>query len=104
MNKARTWIFGGLALLAMPFVALLYTKILAPEYETVRRDVYEGSLSYNRGKVEHLNRLCFQLRTAESEGHRTALSATIRTEASTYEFDRLPNDLQGCVRQAENPE
>ncbi len=103
MSRGEKWAaFIVVALLAIsPFVTLGYQKILAPEFEKVRRDVYEESLSYNRGKVEHLNWLCRDFRLSEEEGHRSVLAATIRTEVSTYQFERLPTDLQGCARQAE---
>lgn len=96
--KILVFIVGGVFLAGA--VALGFEMFFAPKFEQVRREVYEESLSYNRGKVEHLNRLCYKLRTAE-DGHRDALAAMIRTEAATYEMARLPADLQSCVRSAQ---
>ena len=96
------WGFGILAaVLLLPFVALGYTKFFAPQYEQVRREIYEESKAYNQGKVEHLGRLCRSMRLAKNEGHRSVTAAAIRTEAVTYDQSRLPNDLRDCVQEAQ---
>lgn len=100
---AGVGVLGGLLLLAFggTMFDLKMKEFFAPKYEQVRRDVYEESWSYNRGKVEHLNRLRLEYVASDNKNHKAVLRQVILNEVAAYDRDRLPDDLQAFVREIE---
>lgn len=91
---------GG-AIFGLTYGSLGMQQFFGPKFEQVRRDIYEESWSYNRGKVEHLNRLRLEYLNSENEGHKSALRSVILNEVAAFDRDRLPADLQQFVRRIE---
>ena len=56
-----------------------------PKREAVKREVFEQTLSYNRGKEQELSRYYLQYQRAEDREEREAIAATIRHAFGAYD-------------------
>lgn len=89
-----TWIAAGVVA-----VFLLYGggywiyKTWAPKYEEARRETFEQSPSYVRGKQQYLVRLYGEWSQAD-EAHRSALCVVARNEALGLDAKYIPSSLQ----------
>lgn len=71
----------------------------APQYEDARRETFEHTNSYVRGKQQYLLRLYGEWSQAD-EAHRSALCAIARNEAVGLDVKQLPTSIQSwrCVQ------
>lgn len=88
---ALTWIFTGNDF-------FLY-KYFAPKQENVRRQVFENTQSYTQGKIQNIDKECFDFHAAEG-AQKKAFAAEIRNEATTIDLGKLPADEQACIAEA----
>lgn len=88
MKEFFSFLFGsviGLIVLAALVVAsawgsLQLYKWLGPQREEVKREVFENTPSYIRGKEQRLTDLCLEYETAD-ENHKSALRNVILLES-----------------------
>lgn len=83
-----TWVFYGNDF-------FLY-KFFAPKQESVRREVFEQTKSYNQGMIQELQNMQFEYVKADSV-HKVALKSIILHRAADYDMDRLPVDLRNFI-------
>lgn len=88
-------VFVGLPWLVMGNDFALY-RYFAPKQESVRRQVFEQTKSYNQGMVQELQNMQFQYEQADT-AHRDALSSIILHRAADFDEDKLPTDLRVFV-------
>ena len=80
--------FGGIAIY----------KYAGPLQQDIRREVFEGTKSFNDGTVRDLSNLRNEYLGAGNDAHRAALRSTILHRASDIDEDRLPGDLRSFIR------
>ncbi|WP_430430228.1 hypothetical protein [Oceanicaulis sp.] len=103
--KTAAYIVGGIAALAVLYVALFGLSflnirvggILRAEQVRVEREVYEESLSFNRGVSSNFERQRVALETARNEGSRSAVCASIVRQFAP-DVERLSPDQQAYYR------
>ena len=93
---------AGAAVLAIPWVIqgndfFLY-KVFAPQYESVRRDTFEQSKSFNQGMIQELQNMQFEYVKADN-AHQSALSSIILHRVADYDETKLPSDLRRFISQ-----
>lgn len=71
----------------------------APKYEEARRETFEHTPSFIRGKQQYLMRLYGEWSQADT-AHRSALCAVARSEALALDAKYVPTHLQSweCVK------
>jgi hypothetical protein len=92
------WI-GVLAAVVLAGAIGLYLtayRTVAPEFENVRREVFENTQSFVHGKNQHISRLAFEY-TRSEPGHRDALRQMIIGEASTIDNEDLTAENRAFV-------
>ena len=100
-------VFAGLGILGGVFIlvwvlsafGLFQLKFWGPKYEVARRQIFVETPSYVQGKQQYLSRLHFEWTNADGS-QRDALCSLARHEASTIDFELLPNAVRSweCVR------
>lgn len=93
--------FGVIVLLIMlawgsTAMNLLHFQFFAPKMEAVKREVFEQTPSYVRGKEQHLTSLCLEYARAE-ETHKNILKTVILLEASEVDENRLSSHVNNCL-------
>lgn len=75
-------------------------QMFAPRYESVRRQVFENTRSYNQGMIQELENMQFQYEQADAS-HKQALASIILHRAAGYNLDDpdVPNDLRVFITQ-----
>ena len=76
-------------------------KIFAPQYEQVRREVFEESQAYNQGMVEELQNMRFEYERTDDPKSKQAMASIIIHRASQYPREKLPEDLRIFINQLE---
>lgn len=71
-------------------------KLFAPQYEQVRREVFEQSKAYNQGMIQELQNMQFQWLQASPE-HRAALTDIILHRAADFDQTKLSNELKQFI-------
>ncbi len=71
-------------------------KFFAPKYENARREVFEGTKSYNQGYIQELQNMQFEYVKAD-QAHKDALASIILHRAADYPEDKLPTDLRTFI-------
>jgi hypothetical protein len=84
---------GGLSFLNLKFVE--------PEKENIRREIFENTQSYSHGKIQNLSRLRLEYKTSKDEDHKAALKEMVLVEVSTFDLNRLPDNLYNFVKELE---
>lgn len=74
-------------------------KYFAPKQEAVRRQVFEGTKSYNQGMIQELENMEAQYITADKD-HKEALADLILHRASGYNLDDrdVSSDLRNFIQ------
>lgn len=80
---------------AIGFYLMAY-RTVAPEFENVRREVFENTQSFVHGKNQHIARLALEYIRAEP-AHRDALRQMILSEASTIEKQKLTSENRAFI-------
>ncbi len=75
---------------------LLY-RYFAPKQESVRRQVFEQTKSYNQGMIQELQNMQFEYIKAKPE-QQDALASVILHRAADFDEDKLPSDLREFIR------
>ena len=88
---------GSLAWLAMGN-DLAMTKFFAPQYEQVRREVFERSKAYRDGVVQELQSMQFAYIAADP-AHKLALASLIKHRAITIPLDAMPPSLSNFIKE-----
>ena len=76
---------------------LAMTAVFSPAYEQVRRNTYERSASYNEGMWQELRNMQIDYIKADPD-QKTALASVIKHRLGSYDFNKLPADLQQFYR------
>jgi len=89
----------GLAVFVLHAMGYVTFTAWAPRFEDARRDTFEHSRSFVRGKQQHLLRLYGEWSQADP-AHRKALCSIAAVEASELEPRDLPTTLASweCVK------
>lgn len=83
-------------LAVLVFGVVQISRWASPEMESIRRDTYVESASYQQGTVRNLRDLIAEYHGAESEAHRRGLAASILDRAGSFEHE-LPEDIATFV-------
>ena len=77
---------------------LEYYKFFAPKYQDAKREVYENTSSYVRGKQQRLTDLCLEYEKV-IDNHKAAIRQVIllEVEAITENEDELGEYVQNCL-------
>lgn len=101
MKIALGWLAGIAAVLAVIFglnlFGLAQFSFFAPRYEAVRRDTMLQSRAYGEAATRELYRLKLQYAQAKTDDERVTIRAFALHEATSFDRDRLPNDLQAFL-------
>lgn len=73
----------------------------APKYEETRRQTYEESQSYVRGKIQHISRMKREYETVESKGQRASIRQIVLDEVASFDRSKLPPHLLEWVEDLE---
>ena len=73
-------------------------QYFAPKIESVRRQVFEGTKSYNQGMIQELQNMQFDYQRVTDPNAKAALAKIILHRAADYDEDRLPVDLRQFIR------
>lgn len=73
----------------------------APKYEGVRRDVMIQSRAYSEASTREMYRFKLQYVQAKSDDERNTIKAFALHEATSFDRDRLPLDLQAFLIELE---
>jgi len=76
-------------------------KYWAPKQENVRRQVFEGTKSYNQGMVQELQNMQFEYAKADSAG-KEAMASIILHRAADYDENQMPTDLYNFIQKLKN--
>ncbi len=79
---------------------LLY-KFFAPRREAVRREVFEGTKSYNDAMAQELRSAQMDYIKGSPE-QRAAIGSVVTHRVAGYDRSKLPPDVQAFVRQVES--
>lgn len=71
-------------------------KIFAPQYEGVRRQVFEQSKAYNTGMIQELQNMRLEYNKATPE-HRLALRSIILHRSADFPPEKMPSDLRSFI-------
>ncbi len=105
MEESRKFTLGILLFLVPTVVILAWIiqgndfflyKVFAPQYEAVRRQVFEETKSYNQGMVQELQNMQFEYLKAD-QAHKDALASVILHRAADYDQSKLPADLKSFI-------
>lgn len=80
---------------------LLLKKHFLPQYEGVRREVFEQSKAYNQGMIQELQNMQFEYIKAD-DAHKQALASIILHRCADYDENKLPYDLRMFIQQLKN--
>ena len=72
-------------------------KMLAPQYEAVRRDVMIESRAYGEAQTRQFYRLKLQYTQAKSDDEKATIRAMALHEAQAFDRALLPADLQAFL-------
>jgi hypothetical protein len=89
----------GLAVFLLHAAGYVTFKTWAPKYEEARRETFENSSAFIRGKQQYLSRLYGEWSQAD-DAHRGALCSVARNEAVALDPKFIPNNLKEweCVK------
>ena len=82
------------------WLGLSIYRTFGTEYESVRTDVYRENKSHVEGTIRDLREMRVEYLSAD-EDHRDALRSLILHRASELDWDRLPSDLRGFLKELE---
>lgn len=93
--------FVGLVLLgwATSWFGLVTQRPMDKYREETRAQVYDTSRQYQQGTNRDVARYCEQMRTADTDAGKKAVSALIRSTLSTYDGP-LSDDNKDCAAEA----
>jgi len=92
-------IFVGIVLLVgLIFGGIWLSSVTLPWQESIRREVYEESLAFVRGKNQRLLTLCVEYRDA-AKTHKTSLRSLFIHESAEMPDDKMTPDVLNCKRQ-----
>lgn len=77
---------------------LAMTKVFAPQYKQVRREVFERSKAYRDGVVQELQSMQFAYIAADP-AHKLALASLIKHRAVTVPLDAMPLSLSTFIKE-----
>ena len=78
----------GVLALYFDFFGFLYSKIMGPRKENLKREIYEETKSYNEGKEQDLLKYRLEYLKADDE-EKKALASTIRMMFADYDDTKL---------------
>ena len=87
------WILTGNSL-------ALYTYF-GPKFENTRRQVFEGTKSYNQGMIQELQNMQFEYEQAD-DSHKAVLGSLILHRVADYDVSKLPPDLYTFIETLKN--
>lgn len=73
-------------------------KFFAPNYEAIRREVFENTPSYKWGMIQELQNMQFKYEQA-TPNEKLVLAPIILRRANQYGEERLPADLYAFVKE-----
>jgi hypothetical protein len=93
-------LFGAIGI-GGQFVGLWSYSYFAPKYEAVRRDTMIQSRAYSEASTREMYHFKLQYAQAKSQDERDTIKAFALHEATSFDRDRLPTDLQAFLIQLE---
>jgi hypothetical protein len=90
------FVAGGIDFLATGESFLMY-KYWAPKQENVRREVFENTDSFVRGKIAHIAQLELDYEQSQSTAQKGALRRMVLTEAAEVDNSKLPASEQEFI-------
>lgn len=75
-------------------LSLKWKKYFAPKHENVRREVFEATHSYNKGKAQELIKYRLEYLRATSDEEKSAIASTIRMSFAGYDASGFPYELK----------
>jgi hypothetical protein len=88
-----TWIFQGNDF-------FLYS-VFAPKYESVRRQTFEQTKSYNEGMAQEIRNAELDFARAKTPAEKQAIASYVLHETAGYDTSKLPPDLAAFLSQAQ---
>ena len=74
-------------------------QYFAPKFESVRRQVFEETKSYNQGMIQELQNMQFDYQRTTDKNAKAALAQIILHRAADYDEDHLPADLRVFIQE-----
>lgn len=91
-------LFIMLCLFIIDVTGLLWTSVIGPKRENIRREIFEETKSYNEGKEQDLIRYRLQYLQAEGE-EKEAIGSTIRMMFADYDENKLSPELRDFLKE-----
>jgi hypothetical protein len=103
MKVLLGWLVGIVVVLAIIFGLNLFGfaqySFFAPRMEAVRRDTMIQSRAYSEASTRDIYRLKLQYVQAKTDDEKSTIAAFARHEATAFDKDRLPPDVQTWLNQ-----
>ena len=80
------------------FGSLWLYKVIAPQWEDARTDVYRNTKSYTEGTIRDLRRLKREYNSAD-ESQKTSLRTIILQRSDEVDLDNVPSDVRRFVEE-----
>ena len=94
-------LLSGVALVGLafglPYLGLQVKKMYGTQFQSVETDIYRENKSYVEGTVRDLREMRVEYEKA-SDGHKDALKSLILQRANELDWDRLPSDVRGFLK------
>lgn len=103
IKEALLWVGGiisfVLLMLALDyFIGLKWFAFIAPQKESVRREVFENTRSFNEAKKQDLLKYRYEYIKSGKE-EKEAIASTIRQMYADYDESRLPVELRDFLHE-----
>ena len=87
-----------LCIVAISYLGLFHYRWFGPKFENARREVFEGTRSYNQAKLQELAKYRLEYINADYDS-KQAIASTIKHRFADYNSDNLPSELNQFLKQ-----
>ena len=102
MKGVLIWAGAIIAFIAFAFVIELggisWNKFFGVKREDARREIFEGTKSYNEAKEQDLIRYRMQYMRAETKADKEVIASSVRMMFADYDASKLEPELQAFLK------
>lgn len=96
-------VLGGIVfiafVLAIDYGGFLWSSVMMPKREALRREVFENTRSFNEAKLQQISKYKLEFDRAEDEATKMAVRSVVRSTFSDYDVNDLPIGLQNFIEE-----
>lgn len=83
------------------YLAMRVERWFGPREQSIQREIFRETRSYDEGKLQELVRYRLQHARADSDVERAAIESAVRHAFAEYDASRLPPELRNFVHQCQ---